>query len=181
MSNSLRDQLLKSGLVDEKKLRQERQNRKKPKGRRNGAKPAVQDSAALQLRERQAQRSRELNRKQQEAAERKARAAQIRQIILDQRLPREDGDQPYHFQHGDKVRSIHVTGEQRDGLVRGQLGIVTLAGGYELLPRDGLEKVRERDAGRVVVFNEPDGTTGTRPDREDDPYAGYEIPDDLMW
>lgn len=183
MSDSLRDQLLKAGLVDEKKLRQSRQEKKnhgrKQKGGKGAAPSAHGGSAAEQARRRQAERSRELNRSQQEAAARKAVAAQIRQIIETHRVAREDGDLAYHFQHANKVRRIHVNRDQQERLTRGQLGIVTLSGGYELLPRDALEKVRERDAARVVLCNEP--RAETRSPAEDDPYAGYEIPDDLMW
>jgi uncharacterized protein len=182
MSDSLRDQLLKAGLVDEKKLRHLRQGGKK--GRGGGkARPETGNTrtpAVHEARAQQAERSRDLNRKREEAAQRKALAAQIRQIILDHRLAREDADQVYHFQHGDRIRSIHVTAEQRDGLVRGQLGVVTLGGGYELLAPDALGKVRERDAARVIVFNGPDDGAATRTDT-DDAYAEYRIPDDLMW
>ncbi|OOG23157.1 hypothetical protein B1C78_12240 [Thioalkalivibrio denitrificans] len=179
MSDSLREQLLKAGLVDEKKLRQSRQAGNKHKGGRKrdtGRRAPGADKA----REQQAQRSRELNRKQQEAARRKALAAEIGQIVREHRLSRDDADQAYHFPHGDRIRSVHVTAEQRDGLARGRLGVVTFAGGYELLPQQALEKVRERDADRVVVFNEPHHENDTPP-AEDDPYAGYEVPDDLMW
>jgi uncharacterized protein len=184
MSDSLRDQLLKAGLVDEKKLRQSRQE-KKNHGRKQkvgkGAAPAGHHggSTAEQARRRQAERSRELNRSQQEAAARKALAAQIRQIIETHRVARDDGELAYHFQHANKVRRIHVSRDQQERLTRGQLGIVTLSGGYELLPRDALEKVRERDAARVVLCNEPGAET--RSPAEDDPYADYEIPNDLMW
>jgi uncharacterized protein len=183
MSNSLRDQLLKAGLVDEKKLRQSRQEKKnhgrKHTGGKGAASAAHGGSAAEQARRQQAERSRELNRTQQEAAARKALAAQIRQIIETHRVARDDGELTYHFQHGNKVRRIHVNQDQQERLSRGQLGIVTLSGGYELLPRDALEKVRERDAARVVLCNDPGGES--RSPAAVDPYAGYEIPDDLMW
>lgn len=176
MSESLRDQLLKAGLVDEKKLRQSRQGRKKVGRPGTGAADPIPGVGAN--RDRQAERSRELNRQRQEAAQRKAVAAQIRQIIREHRLARDEADQTYHFQHGERIRSMHVTGDQRDGLVRGQLGIVTLADRYELVPREAVEKIRTRDADRVIVCNEPDAE---RADGKDDPYAGYEIPDDITW
>lgn len=182
MSDTLRDQLLKAGLVDEKKLRQSRQTsrgavRKRKAGK--GTAPTVSHDDSLErTRQEQAERSRELNRNRQEAAARKESAAQIRQIIETHRLSRENGDLAYHFQHGQRIRRIHVTREQQERLSRGQLGIVTMAGGYELLPREALDKVRERDADRVILHNE---TGQTRSSAENDPYAGYEIPDDLMW
>lgn len=182
MSDTLRDQLLKAGLVDEKKLRQSRQTSKGSVRKRKAAKgvapTARHDDPLERTRREQAERSRELNRNRQEAAARKESAAQIRQIIETHRLPREDGDLPYHFQHGQRIRRIHVTREQQERLSRGQLGIVTMAGGYELLPREALDKIRERDAERVILLNE---IGQIQPSSGNDPYADYEIPDDLMW
>jgi len=181
MADSLRDQLLKTGLVDEKKLRQARQGKKpagkKPKAERHQA--GGQNPVAEAARRAQAERSRELNRKQQEAAARKALEAQLRQIVDTHKESRDKADVAYHFQQAGKVRRIHVTRDQQERLSRGQLGIVVLAGNYELLPRAALDKIRERDPGCEVICNEPDAQATKA--REDDPYAGYEVPDDLMW
>ncbi|QKT04464.1 DUF2058 domain-containing protein [Ectothiorhodospiraceae bacterium 2226] len=178
MSNALRDQLLKAGLVDEKRLKQARAPKKR---KHRGAPPAPdpQAEAARQARAQEAERSRELNRKQQQAAERKARAAQIRQIVEANRLPRDNAEIAYGFQHDTKVRRVYVTPEQQRQLVAGQLAVVSLAGGYELVPREAADKIRERDPARVVAWNDPDAPPSAP--AEDDPYAGYQVPDDLMW
>ena len=49
-------------------------------------------------------------------------------------------------------------------------------GGYEIIPREAALKIQERDASRIVLLN----THVEEPDA-DDPYAAYQIPDDLMW
>ena len=47
---------------------------------------------------------------------------------------------------------------------------------FELVPKVVATKITERDAARVVVNEQADSNP-----KEDDPYADYEIPDDLMW
>ncbi len=181
MANSLQEQLLRAGLVDEKKLRQARQGKKQDKKQKapKGARNSQQTSEAELARRQQAERSRELNRQREEEAARKAREAQLRQIIEANRLPRREADVTYHFEHDGKVRRIHVTRDQQARLGLGQLGIVTLAGGYELLPLEALEKVRERDPAAVILIDTDERKSQT-PDA-DDPYAAYQVPDDLMW
>ena len=49
--------------------------------------------------------------------------------------------------------------------------------GYELLPAVAAEKIMQRDDAVIVLLNSND-----KPEvDEDDPYADYQIPDDLMW
>jgi uncharacterized protein YaiL (DUF2058 family) len=58
----------------------------------------------------------------------------------------------------------------------GRLAIVRHAGATELVPRVIADKIAERDASIVVRVNK----TSTEVDA-DDPYAAFQIPDDLMW
>ena len=46
----------------------------------------------------------------------------------------------------------------------------------ELVPRVIADKIAERDASLVVRVNKPVTAVD-----EDDPYAAFKIPDDLMW
>lgn len=64
----------------------------------------------------------------------------------------------------------------RNKLSNGWLAIVRHGGGYEVIPREAALKIQERDASRIVLLN----THVEEPDA-DDPYAAYQIPDDLMW
>ncbi|MFP4245373.1 MAG: DUF2058 domain-containing protein [Ectothiorhodospira sp.] len=181
MANALQEQLLKSGLVDEKKLKQARQSGprkgKKKKGKGN-PEAAPAPSAADEARRREAERSRRLNEERRAAAERKARQAQIRQLIETHRESRAGADVAYHFQHGRVIRHVYVTPRQRDRLGSGHLAIVTLDESYEVVPRETADRIAERDPERVIVRNAPEPSGGND---EDDPYAGYEVPDDLMW
>ncbi len=99
MSDSLRDQLLKAGLVTKKEAaRSERA--KQPfrggKGRNppTGTSNRVADDAA---RAAKAARDRELNRQQQAKIEARARRAQLRQIIDQHRVPSPETDEYFNF------------------------------------------------------------------------------------
>ena len=61
-------------------------------------------------------------------------------------------------------------------LVAGRLVIVCQGGVPELVPRVIADKIAERDPALVVRVNK----AVTAID-EDDPYAAFQIPDDLMW
>lgn len=179
MSMSLRDQLLKAGLVNEKQAKQAgKQKQKQERLERKGQveKDDSQRQAALQAHAEKLARDQELNRQQQEKAEQKARAAQIKQLIEVARLPKLTTDDYYNFVDDKKVKRLSVNALMRDKLSRGSLAIVRHGGGYEVIPREAALKIQERDPRRVVLLN----TTTEAPDA-DDPYAAYQIPDDLMW
>src|SRR5690606_6197973 len=92
MSSSLRDQLLKVGLVTEEQVKKAEQAARRPQPR----KPKPTPSAADRARAEKAERDRELNRRKAEKAEAKARAAQIRQIVEQHRIPPSDDGDPFH-------------------------------------------------------------------------------------
>jgi|LSQX01.2.fsa_nt_gb uncharacterized protein YaiL (DUF2058 family) len=179
MANSLHEQLLKAGLVDQQKLKQVKSAKRKQQKQQRKSKEVVIDEAKLaaqQAAAEKAERDRELNRQLKEQAERKAIAAQIEQLITLNRLPRE-GDIAYNFVDQNKVKRIYVTEAIRDKLSEGLLAIVSLKEQYEVVPAKVAEKIRQRDEACVILCNDRQADL---PD-EDDPYADYKIPDDLMW
>ena len=133
-------------------------------------------AAAEQAKAEKLARDQELNRQQQEKAEKKAKAAQIKQLIEGTRLPKLESDDYYNFVDAKKVKRIAVNDLIRDKLSRGSLAIVSYDGRYEIVPRDAAVKIQERDPRRVVLLN----VQSQEPD-EDDPYKDYVVPDDLMW
>ena len=179
MSLSLRDQLLKAGLVNEKQAKQAGKQKQKQQRLEKKNQVEVDDSqqqAALQAKAEKLARDQELNRQQQEKAQQKAIAAQIKQLIESARLPKINGEDYYNFVDDKKVKRIAVNSLMRDKLSRGSLAIVQHGGGYEIIPREAALKIQERDERRIVLLN----TQADGPD-EDDPYAAFQIPDDLMW
>ncbi len=176
---SLQDQLLKAGVVDKKKAKQVRHEKHKQIKQQPKGKVAEDEAkaAARQALEDKAARDREINRQHQAQAQRKALAAQIVQLITLNRIARQGGDTPYQFSDQGKIKKLHVAARQHEQLVKGVLAIVRLGEGYELVPAAVADKIRQRDDGAVVVLNARVDDEGD----EDDPYAAYQVPDDLMW
>ncbi|WP_303287404.1 DUF2058 domain-containing protein [Marinobacter sp. SS8-8] len=176
---SLQDQLLKAGLADEKKAKSIRSEKRKR--RKQQPKGAVQvneaEIRARQAREEKAERDRQLNLERQLAAERKAIQAQIRQLVESNRLDRSRGETSYQFVHGKKIKKIFVDDKMVDQLSRGRLAIVCVNDNYQIVAEGVARKIMERDGNAVVVLHDRKKDDAG----EDDPYAGYEIPDDLMW
>ena len=180
MGNSLQDQLLKAGLVDERKLKHaQNQNRKQKKRQRHGEATAPDPAQEQRRRERaaKAERDRELNRQRQEAADRRQVRAQILQLIDTHKLPREGAELAFNFTEQDKIKRIYVTAEQQQALSRGKLVVVALKQGHELVPAEIGERVLERNPEWKVSRCENTASA----DSEDDYYARFEVPDDLIW
>jgi uncharacterized protein len=180
MGNSLFDQLKKSGLVDDKTAKQAKKDKQKQAKQQKGkkAKPLAESKLlAQQAQAEKVARDRELNQQRKLAAEQVALAAQIKQLIQMNRIEDAQGDIGFNFTDGNKVQRLYVTDEQHAQLVRGRLAVVKLGAGYELVPAGVADKIKLRDPSCVLVCNvvASDGTD------EDDPYAEFQVPDDLMW
>jgi len=182
MSLSLRDQLLQAGLIDEKQAKAA--NKQQHHQRRDQAKnPAAVDPrkiAAEKAAAAKAARDAELNRVQREKAEQKARRAQVKQLIEQNKLPKVDSELLYNFvdgKDGKRIRRIPVTPAMRDQLSAGALAIVRCDGRYEVVPSAIAERIKERDAHAVI----PQRTAEPAAVDENDPYKDFVVPDDLMW
>ena len=176
---SLQDQLLKAGLIDNKKANEIKKLKRKQAKQKQKNKLETADQAkmaAQQAQAEKAERDRRLNQQHKEQAERKAIAAQVRQLVEMNRQSRDDGDMPYNFTDGRLIKSIHVTQSQLKQLGNGRLCIISLDGAYELVPTLVAEKIQQRDESVQILSNK-----STETPEEDDPYADYQVPDDLMW
>ena len=176
---SLQEQLLKAGLVDQKKVKRVHQDKSKQKKveRHTGVQSEEETrSAALDAQQKKRELVRELNAKRDAEANKKAVFAQIVQMVQQSRQSKGRGDIPYNFTYGTKIERIHVSEAVRSQLSSGQLAIVRLGDATELVPKVVADKIAERDPSLVVRVKKP----ASQP-AEDDPYADYKIPDDLMW
>jgi uncharacterized protein YaiL (DUF2058 family) len=177
---SLADQLLKAGLADKGKVQKvEAEKRRKNKKKQKGQK--VVDEVQLQVKQAEAerlQRDRELNRQQHEARLKKEAQARIKQIIEQYAIADIDGDQEFNFVVEGKVKKMFITDPLRRGLVRGSLSICALYDGYVLIPSTIAVKLQDIDSSVVIPLGD---STQEEALGEDDPYADYQVPDDLMW
>lgn len=176
MSTSLRDQLIQAGLVDRKKAKQLQQQQKRQTFKGQHGQPVATSQAAQQAAAAKAARDQELNRRQQENAQLKARWAEIRQLIEQHRLPKLEEGEDYYFTDNKKIRRLTVNAAMRQQLVRGELRVTRLKGRYELVPAATAERIRERDE-RALVPLKADAE-GANPD---DPYAEHAVPENLRW
>jgi uncharacterized protein len=121
-------------------------------------------------------RDQELNRRREEKAKRRARIAEIEQIIDQNRAPRLETEDYYSFIDGKKIRRMSVDPQRREQLTSGVLAIVRYKGHYALVPKAIAERIRERDENMVVPVVQPKETAAP-----DDAYKDFVVPDDLMW
>jgi uncharacterized protein YaiL (DUF2058 family) len=150
-------------------------------GQYNAAGGQPQQAPSLKAQAQQAQaakvaRDQELNRRREDKAQRRARIAQIEQIIEQNRVPRLETEDYYSFIDGKKVRRMSVDAQRREQLTRGELVVVRYRGHYAVVPAAVAERIRERDANMVVPLVQP--KTSPEPD---DAYKDFVVPDDLMW
>ncbi len=180
MSNSLKDQLLNAGLVSEKQVKKAKKAKyQEGKEARNGGKEIVDHSklAAEKAKNAKIAKDKALNQQQTEKAQRKAVSAQIKQLVEMNRLPKDPDGTAYNFSDGKKVKKIYISDEIIDQLSKGRLCITKLGDQYEVIPLPVADKIAQRDESRIIVKNEKTEQS----EQEEDWYADYEIPDDLMW
>jgi len=168
--------LLQAGLANEKQSKeaerqlqqQQRERQKLPKDKRAMASRA--EIAAQQAQLAKAARDQELSLRKKEQADKKARHAQIEQLIEQNCLPRAQTDERYNFVDGSEVRHIPADHSLRERLSRGEIAIVRRSKGYELVPAETAARIRERDECAVIECGVAhDGATAD------------DVPEDLMW
>ena len=181
MSESLRDQLLKSGLG--KKLKEEAKPAPKPvrPPHANRPKPAptpqqskkddVDLARAYAIRAKTEREERERAQRETEriAREKRERKAKLTSLLDGKALNHADADVPRHFPHGNKIRRVYCTADQLSKLNRGELAVVQLAGRYLLVERDIALQSQSVQSESLVLLCDPNAPP------EDD------VPADLVW
>ncbi len=188
MAESLRDQLLKSGLASQLKpstptpaaapksrspagdksrgKSQAANQQKKPRDRDDidlGKAYALRNQADTRERQRTQQEQ------EQRAREKKERRQKLAMAVAGKSLNAEDADIARHFSHGDKIRRVYVNAAQLPLLNRGELGVVQQAGRFLLVTREVALAVQAIDPDQVLLLVDPD-----QPDDDD-------VPVDLIW
>ena len=201
---SLQDQLLGAGLIkkqDANNIKTAKKKQVKKSKETNTELKNEAAEAAEKARLEEQQKSQALNAQRKQEAEEKAAQAQIRQMIeindiakLDKKAP-VDSELVYNFTDGSKIKTMLVSAENHKLITKGVVAIAKLEsphGGnssadgeadYHLIPAVVARKIIERDSSSIALLNEFSKTddSASSEDDIDDPYAGYEVPDDLMW
>ena len=161
---SLREQLLKAGLVSEDQVKKVESEAKKKthEGKKNKALGAQQAAKkAEKKRQQQAaqaqkrKQDKQLNQQRDAVKRRRENAVRIRQLIASNRLNDAEAELRYNFQSGKNVRSLRVTEQQKQQLAMGWLGIVRNPQDefdFPLVDRETAEKLAAIDPKLVVVL-----------------------------
>lgn len=182
MAGSLQDQLLQAGLADKKKASKVKKDKQKQAKVQRRSKAEYVDDTKLQVqvaRKEKLENDRLLNERKNAEAEIKAIAAQVQQLIKVNRIPRDRAEIDYNFTDNKKIKKILVDKTMLEQLSKGRLAIVMLASKYEVVPAAIAEKIKMREPDKVIVCI--DRITSADDVDDDDPYADFQIPDDLMW
>lgn len=185
---SLQEQLLQAGLVTVSQAKTVKSEKYKQNQLKRNHKVQIVDEAkeqALKAQAEQLERDRELNRLKQRQEEQKQIAAQVKQLIIQHRIEIDenaideyDDSFAYHFIDKGKVKKLFVPKDIREQIACGRLAIVKLGQRYEVVKAEIANKIKDRDPGIVIALNEsPNAPFADK----NDPYADYQIPDDLMW
>jgi len=167
--------MLKAGLVSSKKMEKVQRTAKKSRVQAREAKQAVEENKKAQL-----ERDKQLNDQQRQAVLEKEYKAQVKQLIEMNRITTGRGDIDFNFTDNNLIKKITVDKATQAQLINGRLAIarlVTEKSDYAIIPASVADKIAQRDASAIVL----NSALSQEAQDEDDPYADFKVPDDLMW
>ncbi|AVF34968.1 MULTISPECIES: DUF2058 domain-containing protein [Rahnella] len=175
---SLQEQLLKAGLVTSKKMAKVEKTAKKSRVQAREARAAVEENKKAQL-----ERDKLLNEQQKQAALSKEYKAQVKQLIEMNKIDIAKGDIGFNFTDNNLIKKIFVDKTTQAQLISGRLAIARLIAEktgeseYAIIPAIVADKIAQRDANSIVL----NSALSQEEQDEEDPYADFKVPDDLMW
>jgi hypothetical protein len=181
---SLQDQLLKAGLSTKQKARQANaDSRKKNKQKRSGVKhdASLQEQVKQNLAKEKAEkiaRDGALNDKKNKELATKENSLRIKQILQHHQVTDVNGENEYNYTFNTKIKKLSLDTITHKALVNGRLALCGLEATTYIVTSETAAKVAELDSNIILVQNDKVASEVTD---EDDPYADYQIPDDLMW
>ncbi len=168
---TLQEQMLKAGLVNEKKLKKAKKGAKKSRVQKREAVEAVEANKAAQL-----EKDKALNQQRKDEQLAREFKAQVKQLVQMNKLELKEGDIKYNFTDGTLVKSMYVETLIHTQLVKGILTIARYEDGYAVIPGVVAKKILMRDQDTII-----ENSSAEEIPAEDDPYADFVVPDDLMW
>ena len=177
MGNSLQDQLLGLGVANKKQVNAAKKNKRiaTKKKHKQGVDETLEYKAQLERKRlEKIEQDRLLNQQKNEEAQKKAIQAQIYQLI-DMNQVNIKGEESYQFVNAGKIQKLYVSDIAQTQLANGQLVLVAFHDDVKAVGSKVADKIKQRDESMILLHNEK-----TVPD-DDDPYADFQIPDDLMW
>ncbi len=175
---TLQEQMLKAGLVSSKKMDKVQRTAKKSRVQAREAREAVEENKKAQI-----ERDKLLSEQQKQAVLSKEYKAQVKQLIEMNRLTIAKGSIDFNFTDNNLIKKIAVDKQTQTQLINGRLAIARLAvdstgkSEYAIIPAVVADKIAQRDADSIVL----NSAVSQEVQDEDDPYADFKVPDDLMW
>ncbi|RAT43661.1 DUF2058 domain-containing protein, partial [Lonsdalea populi] len=142
------------------------------------ARAAVEENKKEQL-----ERDKQLSEQQKMATLSKEYKAQVKQLIEMNRINMLKGDIGFNFTDGNLIKKIIVDKLTQTQLISGRLAIARLVkdksgeSEYAIIPASVADKIAQRDANTIVL----NSALSQEEQDEEDPYADFKVPDDLMW
>lgn len=189
MRGSLQDQLLKSGIATEDQLKK---NNPKPKPRGKSGpkqrKPNTQHKAQHKSQQKHAPHNKTVAaKKAPEAAQApalgKALRTEIKQLLKTNKLNDKVGEIPYNYVIAGQVKRFYINEKQQTELKAGKLVIVNWNTISYLISTEAEQDLRKLHPTIEVASVESEAAPAKTDEKKDsnDPYASFEIPDDLSW
>lgn len=175
---TLQEQMLKAGLVTSKKVAKVQRTAKKSRVQAREAREAVEENKKAQI-----ERDKQLSEQQKQANLAKEYKAQVKQLIEMNRIIIAKGNIDFNFTDNNLIKKVVVDKLTQAQLISGRLAIARLVvegsseHQYAIIPAIVADKIAQRDTDSIVL----NSTLSQEEQDEDDPYADFKIPDDLMW
>lgn len=175
---TLQEQMLKAGLVTSKKMAKVQRTAKKSRVQAREAREAVEENKKAQL-----ERDKQLSEQQKQAVLSKEYKAQVKQLIEMNRITVAKGNIEFNFTDNNLIKKVVVDKTTQAQLINGRLAIARLAVDgkdtfdYAIIPASVADKIAQRDADSIIL----NSALSQEEQDEDDPYADFKVPDDLMW
>ncbi len=181
---SLQDQLLKAGLTTKQKARQANSDKRKTnKQKRSGVAvdASLQEQVKKELelaKQEKLARDTALNDEKKAVLAAKEQQLRVRQILQHHQITNVKGEAEYNYTFNSKIKKLFIDNVTHKALVNGQLALCGVDDKTYIVTAETAEKVASLDKDVILVQNTKVETTESD---ADDPYAEFQIPDDLMW
>ncbi|OTG67736.1 hypothetical protein B9T25_07000 [Acinetobacter sp. ANC 4470] len=177
VKNALQAQLLKAGLVDNKKAK--KLSKQAVHEQRTGQSDEAELKAKIaQDKQEKLEKDQALDLEKKRLLQGKELKAAIIQMINQHKIRDIDGEVSYQFIDESKVKKIYLNQQIYNALVSGSLVVAKESDSYAVLPKALADRINDKMEGFIIVNNSEKNEQTTD---EEDPYAAYIIPDDLMW
>jgi uncharacterized protein YaiL (DUF2058 family) len=177
---SLQEQLLKAGLANKQSAKQIRsEKRKKNKAVRKGQENASTElnDALTSQKVQQAESDLALNQSIKAQHDKKSEIAGVKQMLEQLQIKDFNGELAFNYVQNSKVKTLYVDEINQNALTKGRIGICQFDEKIYLIAAPAAEKIQGVDGSYVLLLNDNQPVAAD----EEDPYADFQIPDDLMW